>query len=156
MKRSTSARLDPIRRTTGEPTTENAVNDVLGGVVGEEDEEEGRAQQVQVAGMGGRPHHRRCAGSAGDERRGLLLLLVAGHRELVAVFHGDRAERIWGRGVGGGVASVPTTLSACEVVIWGKGEGLVFLNLRSRRGVYDKLDDFSRIAGSFGGLGGEF
>ena len=98
---STSARLDPIRRTTGEPTTENAVNDVysspsdidprlpscvpafaagsnqsinspaapwgipgmgcayrvhgalevLGGVVGEEDEEEGRAQEVRVAGL---------------------------------------------------------------------------------------------------------
>lgn len=127
---------------------------VLGGVVGEEDEEEGRAQQVQVAGLGRRrPRRRRGAASAGYQRGGLLLLLVEGHRELgsggsVAVFHGGFGGRSWWwRGFGAKLREHSALL-----VIWGKGEGLVFLNLRSTRGVCDKLSGFRRIADSLGGL----
>ena len=96
--------------------------EVLGGVVGEEDEEEGQAEEVEVAGL------RRCACAAaavsggGDE--GSRLLVVVGRRELgsgrCGAHRGRRGASAW---PGWGRSQLPDPSVSCEMIWGGKGMG---------------------------------
>jgi hypothetical protein len=87
-----------LERRAGDTYRVDGALEVLRGVVGEEDEEEGGAQHVHVA-VG---RHRRAAGAgAGDQGRGGLLDVAGGRGELRFGWGhggvGDRRANFWGR-----------------------------------------------------------
>uniref|UniRef100_A0A0E0JBB7 Uncharacterized protein n=1 Tax=Oryza nivara TaxID=4536 RepID=A0A0E0JBB7_ORYNI len=115
MKRSTSARLDPIRRTTGEPTTENAVNDVYRSPSDTDPRKTKRKAELSrcrsrvwdvaalAAAAAPRPPDTSGAASSSSSSRATASSAPAG------AWPSSMADL--GGGVGGGVASVPNCAS---------------------------------------------